>query len=286
MFLYKNLLDEIEMFCNHGIETGIVGESELGQAIPYMFVGQKNGNYMIVQGAMHAREHLTALVVVCLAKQLIKNSQAFLDGGIYFVPMTNPDGVRLCQEGVDWIKNEDLKNNLLALNGGKSDFSLWKANAKGVDLNVNFDAKWGQGEQNVFEPAPQNYVGSEPFSARETRALGEFTERIKPCVTLSYHLKGEEIYWEFYQDSSRLLRDRQYAQSISKFTGYKLVSTRGSAGGYKDWCVDYLKIPSYTIEVGSDIYPHPFPYDQLSVIVNQNSDLPRRLLNTVARDIT
>lgn len=284
MFLYKNLLDEMEMFCNHGIETGIVGESELGQSIPYVFVGKKNGNYMIVQGAMHAREHLTALIVVCLAKQLIKNSQALLDGGIYFIPMTNPDGVRLCQEGIGWIDNKEVQNNLLALNGGKSDFSLWKANAMGVDLNVNFDAKWGQGAQNVFEPAPQNYVGSEPCSAREAQALAEFTARVKPCVTLSYHLKGEEIYWDFYQDERRLARDKRYAQAIAKLTGYKLVSTRGSVGGYKDWCVDYLKIPAYTIEVGSDVYPHPFPYDQLAVILRQNNDIPRRLLNTVARD--
>lgn len=286
MFLYKNLLDEIQLFCNHGFETGIVGESELGQAIPYVFVGQKNGNYMIVQGAMHAREHLTALVVVCLAKQLIKNSQSFLDGGIYFVPMTNPDGVRLCQEGVGWIKNDKVKSSLLALNGGSRDFSFWKANAMGVDLNVNFDAKWGEGVQNVFRPGPQNYIGSEPCSARETRELVDFTRRINPIVTLSYHLKGEEIYWQFNQPASVLERDRRYAQSIANYTGYKLVSGEGSVGGYKDFCVQQLGIPSFTIEVGSDEYPHPFPYDRLTTIVSQNRDLPRRLLNTVARDIT
>ena len=103
MFGYFDLLHEVELFCKNGIETGIVGESTLGQHIPYIFVGNKNGNRMIVQGAMHAREHLTALLVVGLAKHLVKNNHLRLDGGIYFVPMTNPDGVRLCQEGVGWI---------------------------------------------------------------------------------------------------------------------------------------------------------------------------------------
>lgn len=271
------------MFCRYGVETGIVGESELKQQIPYVFVGKKNGNYMIVQGAMHAREHLTALVIVCLAKHLVKNSNLTLDGGIYFVPMTNPDGVRLCQEGVGFVRDKQRKSNLLTINGG-ADFTLWKANADGVDLNVNFDAKWGEGTQNGFFKSAQNYVGKAPFSAAETRCLAEFTERIKPCVTLSYHLKGEEIYWQFGQTGHRRYRDRRYAQAISRYTGYPIVELKGSVGGYKDWCIDKLKIPAYTIEVGSDKFDHPFPYDQLSTIVQQNLDLPRKLLNTVVRD--
>lgn len=284
MFYYKDLINEMQKFCSHGIETGIIGESELGQQIPYVFLGQKNGEYMIVQGAIHAREHLTALVVVCLAKYLVANPALALNGGIYFVPMVNPDGVRLCQEGADWITDASRKNIALTLNGGSNDFSLWKANADGVDLNVNFDAKWGSGEQNRFEPAPQNYIGAAPCSAKETQALTEFTNRIKPCVTLSYHLKGEEIYWEFGQSPRRLKRDKRYADAIASYTGYSTVSVRGSAGGYKDWCVETLRIPSYTIEVGSDGFPHPFPYSQLATIVKQNEDLPRRLLNTVVRD--
>ena len=272
------------MFCQYGVETGVVGESELKQTIPYVFVGKKNGNYMIVQGAMHAREHLTALLVVCLAKHLIKNSHLPLDGGIYFIPMTNPDGVRLCQEGVGFVRDKQRKSNLLAINGG-SDFTLWKANADGVDINVNFDARWGEGVQNGFFKSSQNYVGKAPFSAAESRCLAEFTQRIKPIVTLSYHLKGEQIYWEFGQTSHRRHRDRRYAEAIAKYTGYTLVGGEGSVGGYKDWCVDKLKIPAYTIEVGSDSYEHPFPYEQFTAILQQNLDLPRKLLNTVARDL-
>lgn len=283
MFKYDDLINEVQHFCQRGIETGIVGESELGQAIPYIFVGNKNGNYGIVQGAIHAREHLTALLVVCLAKHLVKNSQLRLDGGIYFIPMVNPDGVRLCQEGVGFVTDKERKSNLLAINGS-ADFSLWKANADGVDLNVNFDAKWGEGAQNEFYKSAQNYVGKAPFSAAETRALAEFTERIKPCFTLSYHLKGEEVYWEFGQTSHRRARDKRYAEAIGKYTGYSVVEPQGSVGGYKDWCIEKLGIPAYTIEVGSDKFSHPFPYDQLSTIVRQNEDLPRRLLNTVVKD--
>ncbi len=283
MFFYRDLLKEVDIFCRRGVETGVVGESELHERIPYIFVGRKNGYYMIVQAAIHAREHLTALLAVCLAKHLVKNSDLPLEGGIYFVPMTNPDGVRLCQEGVGFITDKERKSNLLKINGG-SDFTLWKANADGVDLNVNFDAHWGEGAQNGYYKSACNYVGRAPFSAAETRALKEFTERINPVVTLSYHLKGEEIYWEFGQTGHRRFRDKRYAEAISKYTGYPLVTLNGSVGGYKDWCIQHLKIPSFTIEVGNDNFNHPFPYSELSDIVRQNLDLPRRLLNTVVRD--
>ena len=89
--------------------------------------------------------------MVCQAKHLLKHPELLLDGGIYFIPMTNPDGVRLAQEGAGFIRNKELKKNLLQINGGP-DFSLWKANINGVDLNTNFDARWGQGKRNVFFP--------------------------------------------------------------------------------------------------------------------------------------
>lgn len=283
MFEYADLLREVQLFCRNGIETGIVGESETGRQIPYIFVGKKNGNYMIVQAAIHAREHLTALLAVNLAKYLVKNPQLTLTGGIYFVPMVNPDGVCLCQHGVGVVRSKERKNNLLKINGS-SDFSLWKANGDGVDLNVNFDARWGEGEHNEFCKSAQNYVGKYPFSARETRALANFTKSIKPCVTLSYHLKGEEIYWEFGQTSHRRFRDRRYAQAIANYTGYKVKATPNSVGGYKDWCIQQFKIPAFTVEVGNDNFPHPFPYSEFPTIFEQNKDLPRRLLNTVVRD--
>lgn len=283
MFGYDDLQKEVELFCRNGVETGTVGESELGRRIPYIFVGNKNGNYLIVQAAIHAREHLTALLAVNLAKHLVKNKHLVLLGGIYFVPMANPDGVCLCQQGVASVADKNRKSSLLTINGG-NDFSLWKANADGVDLNVNFDARWSEGTQNVFYKAPQNYVGKYPLCARESRALANFTKRIKPCATISYHLKGEEIYWEFGQKSHRRFRDKRLADAIAHYTGYKTKLTHGSAGGYKDWCIETLKIPSFTLEVGSDKFPHPFPYQQFSAIFAQNEDLPRRLLNTVVRD--
>lgn len=109
MFRYQDLLKEVELFEKHGVETGSIGDSTLGQATPYIFVGNKEGRCIIVQGGIHAREHITSLLVVCQAKHLLKHHELLLDGGIYFIPMTNPDGVRLAQEGAGFIRNKELK---------------------------------------------------------------------------------------------------------------------------------------------------------------------------------
>ncbi len=281
MLSYSQLTQELEELCSHGVEVGNIGNSTMGQPIPYIFVGNKGGANLIVQCAIHAREHITSLLGLCMAKHLLKASR--LDGGIYILPMVNVDGVRLCQEGLGWITDKTVKSNLIAINGG-TDFTLWKSNIRGVDLNVNFDAQWGMGTSNQYYKGDSNYVGTEPMSECETRELVNFTRAVAPIATLSYHCKGEVIYWQFGQEQSRLERDRHYAQAIAAATGYTLVDGSGSVGGYKDWCIDSLGIPSYTIEVGSDSLSHPLPYSQIHSIIDKNIDVPRRLLNSLVRD--
>ena len=160
----------------------------------------------------------------------------------------NPDGVNICEK-VD---------------------PLYKANARGVDLNVNFDARWGRGKSNVRFAGKENFIGEYAFSEPETVALRDFTLKIKPDMTLSYHSKGEEIYFEFFQNPSCMQRDRIYAELVSEITGYQIKSTPFSAGGYKDWCIEKLNIPSLTIEVGSDALSHPIDKCHVEEIFAKN----------------
>ena len=148
------------------------------------------------------------------------------------------------------------------------DFSLFKANANGVDLNVNFDARWSTGSQNVKIASSQNYIGEKPFSEPESKAIRDFTLKIKPDYTISYHSKGQEIYYEFFQKD--IVKDLAFARQISSITGYQIRKTPNSAGGYKDWCIQELKIPALTIEVGDDKLLHPIGKKNLTKIYKQN----------------
>ena len=64
------------------------------------------------------------------------------------------------------------------------------------------------------------------------------------------------------------MRDKTLALALARSTGYALSQAKGSVGGYKDWCIKSLKIPSFTIEAGHDEREHPLR--SLGEIENKN----------------
>jgi len=254
-------------------EKRIYGTSADGRNLYAMFVGSHAGVVGISQYAIHAREWITAM----LALEHIR--RGVIRGGVWILPLTNPDGAVLSEKGLESV-SEKRRAWLKALNGG-DDFSLWKANAEGVDLNVNFPARWGTGAKNGFSPAPENYVGTAPLCAPESRSLADFTKEVKPAYTVSWHTKGEEIYWRFHQPLKRLLRDKKLALALSEETGYPLGDAGSSAGGYKDWCVEKLKIPAFTVEAGKDSLSHPLGFSALPDLIDKNLDALVRLSGAI-----
>lgn len=260
-----------------GVDFFTVGYSLLSQPVYGVHIGNYSGNQLLIEGSIHAREYITALLIVDLVKYLYDKP---IDGGIYFIPMVNPDGVQLVLEGTKGLKCEKQAEFLTNVNDGNTDFSQWKADANAVDLNVNFDALWGGGSQNVFCPAPGNFVGYYPNSEREVNNLINFTLKNQPNATISYHTKGEVIYYGFeVLDQNQLARDLNIAEAIRDVTGYQIIKTENSTGGYSDWVSLNLGVPAYTIEVGESALPHPIGLDQLPKIFEQNKDVPLTVLN-------
>ncbi len=188
-----------------------------------MHVGSNFGKQFIAVYAVHAREYVTALLALRHIKEGVRS-------GGWLIPLLNPDGVHICE-------TRD---------------PMWKANARGVDLNCNFDADWGTGRLNTKKRGAENCIGDYPLSECESAALVRFTLRVKPAVTLAFHTKGGEIYWEYGGAGDEL-----GAKIIAAHTGYAPKKITGSAGGYKDWCIQKLGIPAYTIECGDDLLTHP-----------------------------
>ncbi len=241
-------------------EKTVLQKSLFGRSMYAMKVG--NGRPVgIVQCAMHGREYITARLALEQYRVGVKK------GSCWFVPLVNPDGALLSEVGLSSAKNREY---LLSINGGSNDFSFWKANGRGVDLNVNFPAKWGMGVKNVKIPGLENYIGEFPFSEVETLALKKFTEQLRPDYTVSYHTKGEEIYWYFDQSTRTCIRDKRLAEVLSLATGYPLAEAKGSAGGYKDWCIQRFKISAFTVEVGKDELSHPLRESALEDILKKN----------------
>ncbi len=246
-------------------EVFSIGESECGNPVLCVHKGRRDGAQIVVTAAIHARECYTALVVIGQASAF-----AGRGGGAYFIPLVNPDGALFFERG-ETFGREFLKRN-------RDMRRVWKANADGVDLNTNFDANWGSGAQNVRIAGASDYIGGCPLCAKESAALAEFTEKVKPQATVSYHCMGGELYWEFFQNAEARCRDERIAEAVAARIGVKKIDgDLHSAGGYKDFCIQKLGIPALTIELirsGS----HPFPPEAFAADGAKNRDLPQYLI--------
>jgi g-D-glutamyl-meso-diaminopimelate peptidase len=162
-----------------------------------------------------------------------------------------------------------LSERLIEINNYNTDFSLWKANINAVDLNVNFDADFGAGIQNLRYPAPANYIGPVPESEPETKALINFTKIYDFSCVLCYHCKGEVIYYGYKNNAPA----PELAAQISKSTGYPLAESVGSAGGYKDWFTEQFDKPAFTVEVGNEKLSYAELNGRFDEIYRQNAGL-------------
>ena len=89
------------------------------------------------------------------------------------------------------------------------------------------------------------------------------------------------IYYKYKTEKQTLKNAQELANLASLITGYKTASQGSSSGGFKDYAMEKLNIPSLTIEVGSDELKHPLTKKQLPIILQQNLKLPLAMLEKV-----
>ena len=153
---YAELLTKIENY-KQKYQVCLIGKSSLGREIYAVekCVDDALSTAVFVAG-IHAREHIsTDLLCKFLDDGLFDKIYKF---NICLILMANPDGVELSCRGLDSVLDENLKFKLLKINNFSPDFSLWKANLFGVDLNNNFDANFGQNSLKS-KPSSQGFAG-------------------------------------------------------------------------------------------------------------------------------
>ena len=69
---------------------------------------------------------------------------------------------------------------LLRINSGSTDFSNWKANIRGVDLNNQYPANWEieKERKEPKSPAPRDYPGDAPLTEPEAEAMAALARKI------------------------------------------------------------------------------------------------------------
>ncbi len=262
------------------IHVEYIGQSVMGRKIPAIRIGS-GSKEIHYNGAFHANEWITASILMKFLEEYAKvysidgdlrGNKAvnlFNQTSLWLVPMVNPDGVELVQEGVTW--QHPFGGQLLEWNQGSYNFQDWKANIRGVDLNDQFPAHWEEERDRRAKsgPGPRDYCGDAPLTEPETIALAEFTRQHDFRLVMAFHAQGEEIYWN-YRDLEPE-ESFQLASRLAGASGYQVIKLSDSDAGYKDWFIQQFRKPGFTIEVGMG--SNPLPIEQFEDIYEDAAGL-------------
>lgn len=279
---YAQLMEDIDSLCGKYdfIQYETIGKSVMGKPIPALRIG--NGEHKVhFNGAVHANEWITTPL---LMKFIERYARAYRAGGtwrgldpqermnrttLWIVPMVNPDGVELVQEGI--TPQHPYYKQLLQWNNGSFQFARWKANIRGVDLNDQFPAHWEEERKRRGKsgPGPRDYTSEQPLTEPEAVALAEFTRNKQFDLAVSLHTQGQEIYWN-YRDYEPEESER-IAEKFAQASGYRAVKLSGSDAGFKDWFIQQFRKPGFTVEAGIGL--NPLPHYHFKDIYNEMEGL-------------
>ena len=188
------------------IETPSIGQSVLGNDIREVVIG-RGSKQIHYNGSFHANEWITTPIIMTFLNDYLLSlinqhtirglitSPLYEQTTLSVVPMVNPDGVNLVIQGTT---EEPWLSRVTEWNNGSTDFSGWKANIRGVDLNDQFPANWdAERERNPKSPGPRDYGGESPLSEPEAIAMADLTRRRDFSRVLAFHTQGEVIYWGY-----------------------------------------------------------------------------------------
>lgn len=224
--------------------------------------------------AIHAREMTTAELATRFIDHLLTQygrdpnvTWILNEHEIVVVPIANPDGRKVAEQGYFQRKNMNNRND------ANCTFPPSPIDQFGVDLNRNFAFAWGTVHGPEINPCSQVYPGIEAASEPETQALQAFIRSLYPYhtrlvdndrpapattsgVVISLHSYSNLVLWP-WGHSSKLAPNaaalEQLGRRLAHFSGYlpmQSVYLYPTSGTTDDWSYAELGIASYTFEIG------------------------------------
>ncbi len=248
------------------IKTSSIGASVEGRDLLLIEFG-RGDTKIFVCGTHHAREYIaTTYIMYAIDRYAYAyrtnslwgkyNPRAILDNVTFcIVPMVNPDGVNLVQNGIYATTNAVELANMKIYDGARYGYSAWKANVRGVDVNWNYDKDWSK-EKEKNPRGSTGFNGDRPGTEPETIAVSAYVDSVPFEAYLSFHTQGQIFYWADNPDDPSYL---QYAiANDTGFIGYKDAGT-GIGGSFFDYVYRKYKKPTVTVELCRHIGSFPYP---------------------------
>jgi hypothetical protein len=226
----------------------------------------------LLVAAVHARELTTSELATRFTQELLTGYGTDLDTTwlldeheIVVVPIANPDGRKLAEQGLYQRKN-------LNDSGPGVCSPTTMSYQEGVDLNRNFAYGWGTIDRPTLSNCSPTYPGTSAASEPETASLQQFTTELfgvrarpgsgekaaadTPGILISIHSYSNLVLWPWGSSNTVAPNGpelERLGRKLASFNGYEpqqSVYLYPTSGTTDDWSYAELGIASYTFEVG------------------------------------
>ncbi len=230
-----------------------------------------------LMAAIHARELSTSEIALRLVDYLLQNYGVEGDATwlldehrVVIVPVANPDGRRLAEQGYTQRKNRNYTYSAAA--GETCAEPPSGGSQYGVDLNRNASFAWGVVNAPTEPKCGLTYPGPAPASEPETAALenlvrqyfgdqrGESPTAAAPLdttgVLISLHSYSNLVLWPWGATSAEAPNGAQlrlFGEKMAGYNGYtpqQSIELYPTSGTTDDWAYGELGIAAFTFEIG------------------------------------
>ena len=228
------LMKKIAIFYAPDTSVEDIGESHGKRPVYAIHLGKGPKVFLYISG-IHGCENVNPNVLLKIIEYYAYNDLVPKDYRMIFVPVANPDGYEYARLSKKMIRN----------------------NARGVDINRNFECA--------------SFKGENPNSEPETKALINLFENYRPNLLIDFHSRGNSVFYH------RAAMDEEYnktnlkiANAIIKETGYSLEKPEnenplGAGGNTVQYFSEKYYKPAITVETVSEKEEYPLdPRLQLS----------------------
>lgn len=162
-------------------------------------------NIIFFTGLHHSREPLSVTMIMLMVIEMLKDFQSpghsfmkevLRDNIIFFLPMVNIDSyLYITKMYAADMATEDI----LMIRKNRNVSPMCTVTSGGVDLNRNYDYKFGLDEEGSSQkPCQEDYRGEAPFSEPETAAIRDYVNRHKNIVScVNIHTYGNAWIYPF-----------------------------------------------------------------------------------------
>ena len=255
------------------IKLSSIGKSVEGRNLLLMEFG-RGKRKVFVCGTHHAREYIATTY---LMYAIDRYSYAYRTNTPYagysakdildeitfcIVPMVNPDGVNLVQNGLYSTPYAPSLSQMGIYDGAKYGYSSWKANIHGVDVNWNYDKDWSA-ERNKNGRGSTGFNGDYPASEPETVAVSNYVDSMPFDAYFSFHTQGQVYYWCDSKSKPMHLQD-----VVGRVTGFKgeRDSGTGIGGSFFDYVYRKYDKPMITVELCPYVGNYPYPNSDFDTV--------------------